>query len=221
MKFNLSGSSVAMLSMAISLAVTATTAQAQSSEQNIYVGAGLSINRSSHLGSKIDGALGAQGISSSSSATASSTNPNLRLGYQINPNWAVEASYDRIGNLAAQSTVSQPSADTANGNWNARGYGLHVLGIVPVDQKFSVYGRIGVEQWNTHLSLASTTGGTTQLSNTSSNTSLAVGAGTSYKLSKTLDLTGEFTRYTAVGAMTTTGQEPVNQFSAGLRLHFM
>ena len=221
MRVNLQGSSMVMLSMAMTLAATATTANAQSTEPNVYVGAGLSLNRSNNLGSNIDGVFGAQGISSSSSVSTSSTNPNLRLGYQFNPNWAVEASYDRIGNLAVQSAISQPAPDTANGTWNARGLGLHVLGIMPVDKQWSFYGRLGVEQWRTSLSVASNAGGTTQLSNTSNNASLALGAGTSYALSKNIDLTGEYTRYTAVGASTTTGRMPVNQFSAGLRFHFM
>jgi OOP family OmpA-OmpF porin len=187
---------------------------------DMYVGGGLSMSRASGLGGKIDSALANQGVTSSSSADSSSTNPNFRLGYRISPNVAVEASYDRVGKMDVQSGVSSPSADSAAGSWKAHGLGLHVLGIAPIDNKWSLYGRLGVERWKTNLDLSSTSG-STNYSGSSTHTSLALGAGAAYAITPNVDVTGELVHYTHVGDDTNTGRTGLNQFNLGLRYHFM
>ena len=188
---------------------------------DIYIGGALSLRTNPNLGGKIDSALSSQGFSSATSAGNSSGNPSLRLGYRINPNLAVEASYDRTGNLNLQSAISAPTSDTATGSWSSRGLGLHVLGIQPIDTKWSVYGRLGVEQWRTSLNLASNAGGATSVATQSSNMTLALGAGTAYALTSNLDATGEFIHYNNVGNATSTGRVGLNTFNVGLRYHFM
>lgn len=187
---------------------------------DVYVGGGLSMGHVSGLGGKIDSALANQGVASSSSADSSSTNPNLRLGYRVSPNVAVEASYDRIGKMDVQSTMSSPSADSASGSWKANGLGLHVLGIAPLDDKWSLYGRLGVERWKTTLDLPSSGGGT-NYSGSSTHSSLALGAGAAYAITQNVDATAELVHYTHVGDDTNTGRTGLNQFNLGLRYHFM
>jgi opacity protein-like surface antigen len=188
---------------------------------NLYVGGNLSLNRTNGLGSSIDGALMGQGIASSSTTDKASTNPDFRVGYKFNPNFAIEGSYDRLGSLGVQSTISSPIADTASGSWTSRGLGLHAIGIAPVTDKWSIYGRVGLEQWHTQASIASNAGGATSASASSNAVSLALGAGASYALSNNVDATGEYIRYTRAGNANTTGSTPVNQFSVGLRFHFL
>lgn len=188
---------------------------------DLYIGASVSSKSASSLGGGIDTALANQGLGSSTSVGNSSTNPGLRLGYRINPNFAVEATYDRAGVMNLQSSIASPAADTASGSWKANGIGLHALGILPIDSKWSVYGRLGVEQWHTSLNLASNAGGATSVSNTSSNTSLAVGAGTAYALTPNLDVTAELVRYNRVGDPANTGRVGLSDFNIGLRYHFL
>ena len=187
---------------------------------DVYVGGGLSMSRASGLGGKIDSALANQGVTSSSSADTSSTNPNFRLGYRVSPNVAVEASYDRVGKMDVQSAISSPSVDSAAGSWKAHGLGLHVLGIAPIDNKWSLYGRLGVERWKTNLDLSSTSG-STNYSGSSTHTSLALGAGAAYAITPNVDATAELVHYTHVGDDTNTGRTGLNQFNLGLRYHFM
>jgi OOP family OmpA-OmpF porin len=187
---------------------------------DVYVGGGLSMSHVSGLGGKIDSAQANQGVTSSSSADSSSTNPNLRLGYRISPNLAVEASYDRVGKMDVQSGVSSPSGDSAAGSWKAHGLGLHVLGIAPIDNKWSLYGRLGVERWKTSLDLSSASS-STNYSGSSTHTSLALGAGAAYAITPNVDATAELVHYTHVGDDTNTGRTGLNQFNLGLRYHFM
>ncbi|SDP94577.1 Opacity protein [Rhodoferax sp. OV413] len=219
MKLNVFFSSIACVPLGLALA--APLAHAADPAGDVYVGGGLSVSRASGLGGKIDSALSSQGIASSTSADHSSTNPNFRLGYRINPNVAVEASYDRVGKMDLQSAISSPTADSASGTWKGHGLGLHVLGIAPLDDKWSLYGRVGVERWKTSLDLASNAGGSTGYDATSSHTSLALGAGAAYAISRNVDATAELVHYNHVGDATSTGRTGLNQFNFGLRYHFM
>ncbi|WP_394787740.1 outer membrane beta-barrel protein [Rhodoferax sp.] len=219
MKLNSIFSSISCVPLGLALAVP--LAHAADPSGDVYVGGGLSVSRTSGLGGKIDSALGDQGITSSSSADHSSTNPNLRLGYRISPNLAVEASYDRVGKMDLQSAISSPTADTASGTWKGHGLGLHVLGIAPLDDKWSLYGRVGVERWKTSLDLSSNAGGLTSYAASSSHTSLALGAGAAYAITRNVDATAELVHYNHVGDETTTGRTGLNQFNLGLRYHFM
>ncbi len=197
------------------------TAFAAEPVTSVYIGGGLAYSSASGLGGKIDSAMAAQGLGTSSTADSSSTNPNVRLGYQLNSNFAIEGSYDRVGTMNVQSAVSTPSADTASGTWKAHGLGLSVVGRLPIDNKWSVYGRLGAEQWRTSLNLTSNTGGATNAGTSSITTGLVTGLGTAYSVSRNIDATAEYIHYDRVGSTSVTGQTGINAFSLGVNYHFM
>lgn len=220
MKMNPLWSPIGLLLLGIGLVAPAAHAADGNAGTGLYLGGAISFNHANDLGAKIDSSLASQGYNSSSSADSWNTNGSLRLGYQFTPNFALEGSYDRVGNMGVQSALSSPTADTATGTWKSYGLGLHALGIVPIDSQWSVYGRLGVEQWHTSLNLTSSMGGPTSLSNSDNSTSLALGAGVSYALTRNVDATAELIHYTHVGDPTSTGRTGLNQFSLGLRYHF-
>ncbi|OOG54710.1 outer membrane beta-barrel protein [Polaromonas sp. C04] len=219
MKLNTIWPFIGVVSLAGVLAAPAAHAADGNAGTGLYLGGSVSFSHASDLGSKIDPSLASQGYNSSSSADSWNTNGSLRLGYQFTPNFALEGTYDNVGNMGVQSALSSP-ADTASGNWKSYGLGLHALGIVPIDPQWSVYGRLGVEQWHTSLNLNSNVGGPTSLSNSDNSTSLALGAGVSYALTRNVDATAELIHYTHVGDPASTGRTGLNQFSLGLRYHF-
>jgi opacity protein-like surface antigen len=206
--------------LALAAGPMAPAAHAQQAGTGLYLGGQVSFDQTGDLGSSIDAALADQGDRSRSTADSWSSNPGLRLGYQFSPNFALEGSYDRVGNLGLESALSAPAPDSAAGNWKSWGLGLHALGILPIGSKWSVYGRLGVEQWHTSLSLTSNAGGPTRLSGSDDNTSLALGAGVSYALTPHVDATAELTHYTRVGDTASTGSTGLNELSLGLRYHF-
>lgn len=220
MKPNPLWSSMGVLLLGLGLAAPAAHAADGNAGTGLYLGGAISFNHASDLGTKIDSSLASQGYNSRSSANSWNTNGSLRLGYQFTPNFALEGSYDRVGDMGVQSTLSSPTADMATGTWKSYGLGLHALGIVPIDPQWSVFGRLGVEQWHTSLNLTSSMGGPTSLSNSDNSTSLALGAGVSYALTRNVDATAELIHYTRVGDPASTGRTGLNQLSLGLRYHF-
>ena len=220
MKPNPSGLSIALLLFGLGLIAPAAQAADGNAGPDLYLGGAISFNHASDLGAKIDTSLANQGYSSRTSADSWNTDGGLRLGYQFTPNFALEGTYDRVGKIGLQSSLSAPAADTASGNWKSWGLGLHALGIVPIDSRWSVYGRLGVEQWHTSLNLTSSIGGPTSLSSSDNSTSLALGAGVSYALTRNVDATAELIHYTRLGDASSTGRTGLNEFSLGLRYHF-
>jgi OmpA-OmpF porin, OOP family len=196
-------------------------ALAADGQPNVYVGGAVGWNKTANVGGKIDGAWATQGFGTTTSAERTSTNPSLQLGYRMNRNLSIETTFDRVGNLGAQSVVNTPTADTASGNWKAHGVGIHALVSQPIDNKLAVYGRVGVERWHTSLNMASNTAGPANLATSSNNMSLALGAGASYALSPNVDATAELIHHNRVGDAATTGRASLNTVNMGLRYHFL
>ena len=94
------------------------------------------------------------------------------VGYKINDNFAVEAGAQSLGKY----TVSGSDVDASA--WN-----VSVVGTVPVDPKFSVFGRLG------YGSLTATAIGAS-----GDTTSALFGAGVRYHLNQNLAIRGEYTR---------------------------
>jgi OOP family OmpA-OmpF porin len=85
-------------------------------------------------------AAGAVGFSSSVNAP---TLYKLQAGYQINRNWAVEGGYlgaDNAHYSAAGGSLRRAVTGTASIN----GWDLTAVGILPVSDKFSLLGKIGI-----------------------------------------------------------------------------
>lgn len=108
---------------------------------DFYVGA--SIGRSSvDMGrSETDAALvsaGATGLRSS--VDEHDTHYGLSLGYQLNPYLAFELGYADFGGARYRSSFT---GGTARAQIDAHGWTASVLGILPVGEKFSLFGRLG------------------------------------------------------------------------------
>ena len=208
-------SAIAALLLAAGIAA-APFARAQTDGTGLYVGASALFGNVSDLGGKVDAALANQGLAAQTSADSWSVNPGLRLGYQFTPNFALEGSYDRLGNLGLNGSAG---SGLASGNWKSWGLGLHAVGILPFASKWSLYGRLGVERWHTTLTLNPAAGGPA-VSTSDDSTGLVAGAGVSYSLTRNVDATAELTHYTQIGDPNSTGRTGMNQLSLGLRYHF-
>ncbi|BBI98523.1 hypothetical protein FGKAn22_02160 [Ferrigenium kumadai] len=69
------------------------------------------------------------------------------LGYQYNPNFAVEGEYTDLGRFTTATAV--------NGKSNV--WGLSAVGALPLENNFSVYGKLGLARSNTTTSAATGT----------------------------------------------------------------
>ena len=117
-------------------------------------------------------------------------------GYSINPNFAIEAGAARLGSMR-----------DANGKVGANSVFVDGVGTLPLADKWSLLGRVGVAQ----ARFSGPTGGDT-------GTGLKVGTGVQYQLSPTTALRAEYEQYRLNSVFDSHAN--IGQFTAGVKVNF-
>jgi OmpA-OmpF porin, OOP family len=143
----------------------------------------------------------------------------VKLGYQFNPNIALEANFVEASKLGYN-----PSAPLISGFGNilkADGYGLDVVGTLPITRGFSLFGRAGVQRLKNVGAFASV-GGVDFLANgtTQNSTAGKFGVGLQYDVSRNLGLRLEMERFRKIGGNALGSAFDGDNFSLGVMLKF-
>lgn len=168
--------------------------------------------------SRIISGLMSQGVTSATVSDIDRDNGyKLFGGYQFNNNFAVEAGAFDLGNFGFKATTVPPG--TLTGNANFRGLNLDLLGMLPVTERFSVFGRIGANYAETR----DTFSGTGLVAVTNPNPSAhevnaKIGLGLQYAFTKALGLRAEVERYRVNDAVGNKGD--IDLVSVGLVYRF-
>lgn len=201
------------------LAVSAVHAQSQDSGPGYYYG-GLSVGQST---SRIDDERITANLATAGLATTSmslderDTAFKVFGGYQFNRNWALEAGYFNLGKFGYTSTTSP--AGTLHGQIKLQGFNLDVVGTLPLSERFSAIGRVGVQVADARDSFTGT-GAVQVLSPNPSkrDTNYKLGIGLQYAFSPSLLLRAEAERYRINDAVGNRGD--INMFSVSLIIPF-
>lgn len=138
-------------------------------------------------------------------------------GYQFNKNFAVEGGYFDLGQFGFN--TSTIPLGTLSGNIRLKGVNLDAVGILPITDKFSAFGRLGVTHMQTNDTFVGTGAVNVLNPNPSSrDTNLKVGLGLQYALAPALMLRGEIERYRIDDAVGNKGD--VDLVSVGLVYRF-
>jgi OOP family OmpA-OmpF porin len=137
----------------------------------------------------------------------------LFVGYQFNPNFALEAGYFNLGRFKfASSTLPTGRLD---GEIKVQGLNLDLVGMMPITDRLSGLARIGAQYAHTDDSFSTAGAATVRNANPSDHdTNLKVGLGLQYMLSPSLAMRGEVERYRLSDAVGNHGA--ANMFSLGL-----
>ena len=138
-------------------------------------------------------------------------------GYQINKNFAVEGGYFNLGNFGY--TATTVPAGTLDGRIKLRGLNLDLVGTVPLSEKFSVFGRVGMNYAQARDSFSGT--GAVQVANPNprkNDTNYKLGLGLQYALTESLAVRAEAERYRVNDAIGNRGH--IDLVSVGLIYRF-
>jgi OOP family OmpA-OmpF porin len=115
-------------------------------------------------------------------------------GYKFNKNFALEAGYFNLGNSGFIATVP---GGTLNGNMKIGGLNLDAVGILPLTERFSVFGRVGINYAKTkdHFTSTGGVGITTNPNPTANQINPKVGLGFQYNFTESLGMRAEMERY--------------------------
>ena len=167
---------------------------------------------------RINGGLINRGFSSSTIVDDDrSTGFKVFGGYQLNKNFAVEGGYFDLGKFGY--TATTVPAGTLNGNIKLRGLNLDLVGILPLTEKFSAFGRAGLNYAQARDNFSGT--GAVQVRNpnpSKNDTNYKLGLGLQYALTESLAVRAEAERYRVNDAVGNRGH--IDLVSVGLVYRF-
>ena len=139
-------------------------------------------------------------------------------GYQFNKNFAVEAGYFNLGEFGFMATTVP--AGTLSGKIKVQGLNVDAVGMLPLDHKFSVFGRLGLQYAQAKDNFSST-GAVPVLSNANPSKNALnykAGLGVQYDFNQSLGMRLEAERYRINDAVGNNGD--INMYSLGLVYRF-
>jgi OOP family OmpA-OmpF porin len=140
-------------------------------------------------------------------------------GYQFTRNFGLEGGYFDLGEFGYTARTTAPGSLT--GDIRVKGLNLDLVGTLPLTQRFSVLGRVGVTSSRTEGSFSAT--GAARVPYASSNTSqrstnAKYGVGVAYNFTENLSMRVEAERYRIKDSVGNKGD--VDMFSVGLVYRF-
>lgn len=163
------------------------------------------------------GLLGLGFTNASTSKDENDTGYKIFAGYNFTKNFALEGGYFDLGKFSFNSTTAP--AGTLQGTLKVSGFNLDAVGILPIQDNFSVFGRVGVQYAETKDSFSGT--GAVVVTNPNpkkSETNYKMGLGAGYDFTKTVGLRAEWERYRVSDGLGDKGD--VDLYSLGLRFKF-
>lgn len=202
-----------LLFVALATALAATSVQA--ADSGFYLGGSVGQAKLDNLsGSDLDRELARNGYTSTTNLDDSDTGWKLFAGYRFMKNFALEGAYTNFGTFSARSAITAPSAGVVNTDVDLEAWTVSAVGILPIGDHFSVFGRLGVNVWNVDVSATGTgSGGTARAAVSEDGTNVVYGLGAAYAVSKNLGVRAEWERYDFDGT-------DVDLLSAGVSFSF-
>ena len=184
------------------LALVAVSTPALSQDTGWY--AGLGVGQSNFK----DGCNGVSGPGISCDDT--DTAWNIFGGYQFTKHFSAQLGYVDLGELSAE------FAGFGSANIKAKGFELLGGGTYPINEQFSVYGKLGFFRWDVDFN-----DGTGLVGSTSdTGTSFTHVIGVKYNFTKTIAGTLQWQRYYNIGDSNTTGQSDIDVIGVGVIFKF-
>jgi OmpA-OmpF porin, OOP family len=172
------------------------------------------------------GSVGLTIVDATSTLDDSDTGFGLAGGYQVNRNFAAELAYVDLGetSYAANGTVTDGvgTFDAGLGlDQSASGPVFSILGIVPIGERFSVFGRLGLALMSVDADVSVSIDGESASDSASTDRSnMVYGIGGEFSFSQRFGVRLSWDRYAEVGSDDLAGEVDIDLISLGLRYNF-
>ncbi len=221
-----------LVSCALLVGLGLGSAAAQAAEEGWYVlafagqtsASGMTIAQSDDKLTSIFARVGLDTVSIDSSLDDSDTGFGLAGGLQFNDYFAMEFAYVDLGEFSyrADAVVTDDTDEIpaeATLSTKANGPIVSLLGIIPIGERFSVFGRAGISflqaDGRARLTLD---GDTNSAGQSSQKTDLVYGVGAEYAFGRYSAVRLSWDRYTDVGTNDVSGDIDADMISLGFRL---
>lgn len=179
----------------VAVAVLASTSAFAEDPLGWYFGGNVGRTRANFEGpATIAPLIGPGFVVNSTSKDEHDTGYKLFGGYQVNRNLAIEGGFFSLGENSY--TFNTTPSGSFTGNSKVRGLNLDLVGILPVTDRFSVFGRVGAAYAQNRTSFTNTGAVPANMSSPrASGTNLKIGAGMQYAFTDRLSVRAELERY--------------------------
>jgi len=192
-------------------------AQSPGSDMGFYLGGNVGQSRTDIKASDIQLPAGFSYTAFSSDET--DIGFKLFGGYRLHRNVAIEAGYTDLGRFSFNGTTTP--AGTISGRIKNSGWNADVVGILPLQNNFSLFARLGAYYNETKSSFAA--GGNLAVTNPNPKereTSFKTGLGAQYDFTPTLGVRAEWDYFRKVGKENSTGEANIHLISVGMVFRF-
>ena len=172
------------------------------------------------------GSVGLSVVDATSDLDDSDTGFGLAGGYQVNPYFAAELAYVDLGDISYQAngtvTDGVDTFDAGLGiDQSASGPVFSILGIWPIGERFSLFGRLGLALMSVDVDATVSLGGESASDSAGTDRSNGVyGIGGEFSLSRNFGIRLGWDRYAEVGSDDLAGDVDIDLISLGLRYNF-
>lgn len=170
---------------------------AMAADSGWYVGASLGQSNADYSSGDLKSALEAQGATGVV-ASVDNTDTGWKLfgGYQLNKNIGFEAAYVNLGSLTGSATYTAPAGSPYRTNVDVDGFQISVVGTLPLNGAFAVFGKVGAFFSNSEGTDA-TSLATANAS--ADNTDWTYGLGANWQFNQNIGLRAEWERFQGLG----------------------
>jgi len=172
------------------------------------------------------GSVGLSIVDATSTIDDSDTGFGLAGGFQVNQNFAAELAYVDLGDISYQAngTVTDgiDTFDAGLGiDQSASGPVFSLLGIVPIGERFSVFGRVGIALMSVDADATVSIDGESASDGVSTDRSnMMYGIGGEFSFNRRFGVRLGWDRYADVGSEDQGGEVDIDLISLGLRFNF-
>lgn len=146
----------------------------------------------------------------------------LGIGYDFSRNWALEGGYAHNGKLSARRTSTAGTVGTLGVQGDGSAWSLAGIGKLPLQDRFYLYGKLGLAATTTKTNLDATGAATLPAGGASrkkSELNPLWGLGAGYDFHRSIGLRVDYTQTANVGDAST-GERDIHTLSVGLKFRF-
>lgn len=200
--------------------LAATSVAASADQGGVYAGIGLGQARYDVSAGDIDAAAVAAGFSSSSSSVDDTGNAwKIFAGYKFSQHFGIEGGWVDLGKVEIDTTTTGPAA-TVDSEIEAQGLFVDAVGFLPINSRFTLYGKVGLVRADVEARVAAVSGGSAVTVDADDDSFEAkLGVGVSYDFNDRFGARLEYERYNDVGD-DDTGEGDVDLLMLGIYMRF-
>ena len=215
-----------MKKIAIVLALIGASGVAYAQQPGFYLGASVgqtNISTDDLVSNTVNELRAAGATSVSSDDSNRDVGWKIFGGYQFNPYLALEGGYVNFGKYDPQITgLAGTTSFKIKGQVDSDAMFFDVVGHLPVNESFSVFGKVGLAFTWTDASASGYVGNLFSASAKADENEVVpkLGVGVRYNITKQIGVRAEYEYYYNVGEEDTTGESSIRMGSVGMTYHF-